>query len=844
MFRECKTPAVPAREGISFGEPHEIVTMPRAQDIIVRRALYVGLVLSVIVRQPLHAQRGTGIVRDAGASIPLTGAVVSALDSLRNPISRTLSDASGRYSIALPAAVTQLRVVRIGYQPYVMALPKTRADVHVADIAMTRVPTLLSTVLVNDQRICSSDQDRASAISLWEQARAGLLATIVTREAQPAVVTLMSYSRIVDLKSELVLRQTARSITGQTARPFVAGETPAMLARRGYLVEDPAGQRLEAPDADVLTDDSFAFTHCFSVKPPDAEHPGAIGLTFEPTRGRDTLVDVSGVLWMEAGAPALRALEFTYTDAQGVLKRSGAGGTVKFRTMPNGVVFIDDWLLRVPVPDTSRTTVTRVGRFNLVRPRRVTQMSETGGVVLDARWPDGSTWKAPLTPLTGTIAERGSVTPIAGALIALQANDEAVFSNDSGHFTIFPVLPGHYVVDVADTTLAGFLPARVESRTIQVAAGEPLDLRFELEGRAGLIRKLCKDFDSSPGTTTIVAKLVDSTGDIALPKGVQVNAEWLRDPSQPLHETQTVSVDATGRFSLCAVPRDRAVLLSVNRVGGLFAVTNLRTSATAALQSLEWTVNFQALAKAPAPVKAASLRGAVTRAGIGGAVAGADVWLPLLDRHATTDSAGAFTVDGLPAGPLLVQVRSIGYSVLRDTITITAGQETAHAYALFSRATQLDTVHTVASGTQHLSPGLRGFEDRRSTHGGGYFITDSTLRRFGDQPLSSIIMSRVAGVTMVPGRSGASYLVSARKPCSGAVLTHCVSPNCYVTTYIDGVLAYSAGSASGAEPPDIARINVNELAGVEFYSMTGTGPPEYNSTGSGCGTLLLWTRER
>jgi hypothetical protein len=37
---------------------------------------------------------------------------------------------------------------------------------------------------------------------------------------------------------------------------------------------------------------------------------------------------------------------------------------------------------------------------------------------------------------------------------------------------------------------------------------------------------------------------------------------------------------------------------------------------------------------------------------------------------------------------------------------------------------------------------------------------------------------------------------------------------------------------------------VSDLAGVEFYPETGTGPPEYNATGSGCGTLLLWTRER
>ena len=72
--------------------------------------------------------------------------------------------------------------------------------------------------------------------------------------------------------------------------------------------------------------------------------------------------------------------------------------------------------------------------------------------------------------------------------------------------------------------------------------------------------------------------------------------------------------------------------------------------------------------------------------------------------------------------------------------------------------------------------------------------------------------------------------------------TTCPTPNCYVTTYIDGVQVFQAGSL--AQPPDAARINISDLGGVEFYPDAGTGPVQYNATGSGCGTLLLWTRER
>jgi hypothetical protein len=36
----------------------------------------------------------------------------------------------------------------------------------------------------------------------------------------------------------------------------------------------------------------------------------------------------------------------------------------------------------------------------------------------------------------------------------------------------------------------------------------------------------------------------------------------------------------------------------------------------------------------------------------------------------------------------------------------------------------------------------------------------------------------------------------------------------------------------------------NQFAAVEYYPGGASVPAEYNSTGGGCGVLLLWTRER
>ena len=43
---------------------------------------------------------------------------------------------------------------------------------------------------------------------------------------------------------------------------------------------------------------------------------------------------------------------------------------------------------------------------------------------------------------------------------------------------------------------------------------------------------------------------------------------------------------------------------------------------------------------------------------------------------------------------------------------------------------------------------------------------------------------------------------------------------------------------------NLQQMRVDQFAGVEFYPGGATIPSQYNKTGSSCGVLLLWTRER
>ena len=109
--------------------------------------------------------------------------------------------------------------------------------------------------------------------------------------------------------------------------------------------------------------------------------------------------------------------------------------------------------------------------------------------------------------------------------------------------------------------------------------------------------------------------------------------------------------------------------------------------------------------------------------------------------------------------------------------------------------------------------------------------------------MGGMVVGNVPGVVMVSAASY-TYLASSRKCGGGATLLTCGRGNTrWVAVFIDGVRIYDA-SMGAMNRADFNRINVRVYAAVEFYPGGASLPMQYNSTGSDCGTLLLWARER
>ena len=225
-------------------------------------------------------------------------------------------------------------------------------------------------------------------------------------------------------------------------------------------------------------------------------------------------------------------------------------------------------------------------------------------------------------------------------------------------------------------------------------------------------------------------------------------------------------------------------------------------------------------------------------------VAGAEVIVsPTLS--ARTDSAGEFTIKGVPAGAYQVVVRHVGNAPLSARMTLAAGDSLGRDFVLAVEATQLDTVHVVApAASEFVRLGkMAGFAERKKD-GFGTFFDAATIESQHNRRLSEIIQSK-AQVRVMQLGSGAAIAtrrgVSLNGPSGdGTDRRRGAKSACYSQVFLDGMRVYYP--AQGKALFDINSITPDMLQGIEFYPSGATTPTQYSGLGANCGTLLLWTK--
>ncbi len=446
-----------------------------------------------------------GVVRDSASGKPVSGAVVLALDALGTTISRTITGERGQYRLQRPASAMLVRAIRLGFRPTTERLPLILADLTTVDLTLATVPRALDAMEVTAARGCPTRGDRAEAYALLDQARAGLLATVVARERQPAELHVLRFERYLDLDGVDVQRQLVRVDSSHNATTsFNAVHSAIDFVDRGFRAGTAGQYTYFGPDADVLLDERFQRGYCFSLASADSARTSQVGLRFTTASHRDGRVDIDGTLWIDTAARALHDIEFRYVGIEALAESFNAGGRVGFRTLPSGVPFIDQWMLRlVGAPD---TIVTDLGQSSQVYAIR-----EIGGELARARWPDGQTWDGELSTLHITaVNRRGEVA--AGVTLNLLGTGYRVTTDSTGRGVIAHVLPGPYAFVVDDPRLTEINVQIPTGRTISARRASSVLVRVVVPTAQEYMAAICGRETPTPNEAWLLARVVARGG--------------------------------------------------------------------------------------------------------------------------------------------------------------------------------------------------------------------------------------------------------------------------------------------------------------------------------------------
>ncbi|MCC6242035.1 MAG: carboxypeptidase regulatory-like domain-containing protein, partial [Gemmatimonadaceae bacterium] len=398
--------------------------------------LFVALSAALPMGASAQGPEVRGFVRDSASGEPVPGVVVMMVDARGQVLNRTISGARGQYRVLRPVSAVQLRAIRLGFRPSTRTLPLPLVESTEINFTMATVARVLDAVDIVAARGCPVRSDRAEAFGLLEQARAGLLATVVARERQIADMRVLRYERWFDVDGVSIRRQAVQIDSALRApTSFNAVQSAIDFVNRGFRAGRDGRFTYFGPDADVLLDERFQRGYCFSLAESQPERATQRGLRFAPASRRRGRVDIEGTLWIDTAQRVLRDVEFLYVGVDRVAASFGTGGRIRFQALSNGVSFIDQWSLRLV--GGADTVETDAGvSLNLA-------IREVGGEVASARWADSTSFTSTLATAHITAVRSGG-GPAAFARLRLVGTDYRTQTDILGRASIPYVLPGPY----------------------------------------------------------------------------------------------------------------------------------------------------------------------------------------------------------------------------------------------------------------------------------------------------------------------------------------------------------------------------------------------------------------
>ena len=422
--------------------------------------------------------------------------------------------------------------------------------------------------------------------------------------------------------------------------------------------------------------------------------------------------------------------------------------------------------------------------------------------------------------------------PLAGAEVTLSGVSKRIVTDARGRFSVDSVPVGSHEITFSSSRLDS-LGIGIPIWPIDVTAKGLPRLVLATPSAAMVHKKVCNTKDTT--TALVVGSVRDAaTGQPLV--GARVAAVWsdwiwkqgmIRQDRAAVGES-----DARGGYALCGVPNDITTALQATTgvhssgvvaaaiEGKQLAFWNLSVSSTDSVVP----ANTADSTSRPRFLGTARLTGTVSANGR--AVPGAQVYLVGSDLKVRTDSAGRFSMIGLPGGTQTVQVLALGAAPARAIVDLKPGESEEIQVKIDPNAVAIAPVSVIAERTRVART---GFEERRKMGFGRFFTSDEIAARHAFN--TTDLFRAVPGITVSRGQFRNVVLFNRGQ---GMAAT---GGACEPALFIDGVYLRMDPAMSlddWVHPGDIESLEMyNGLAGVPAFAR---GMALY------CGVIVVWTK--
>ena len=449
--------------------------------------------------------------------------------------------------------------------------------------------------------------------------------------------------------------------------------------------------------------------------------------------------------------------------------------------------------------------------------------------------------------LQGTVRERidsRSIRAAAVSLVRVESESSRTISirpDAMGQFQLDSLPAGRYLVQVSSPTLDS-LELSLPPQQLEIAPGRMARFDFTLPSGATLRDAVCQGLRLGQGKAVVAGRAMNADTDRPIP-GADVVAAWVHnyiDKTTLKVVTQmrgaSVKAGTHGEYRMCGVPSGVTLSLQLQHEGRAGTIVRAavsdeegaivrdlslspRTSPTAsALDSVArvLAVDGRDSTREELKLVGTAVLGGEVRSLTAEPVAEAEVRVRDARNTTVTDSAGRYTLTGLPSGTQLLVVRKLGYPVVEAPVELRPERSVTRD-VLLRRNVVLDSVRIVGTRSEHPE-----FERNRRTNSFGQFLGIEEIDRMRAAEVADLFID-VLGFTVF-GRGTQARAVS-----NQALARH---PECRNARIV----------VNGSEGWTLNNFAPSQIAGIEAYADETFVPARYEGD-SKCGLIVIWLRK-